>query len=61
MQRINGNLIDTKNLKKRTISAITYLLTLPDNTKVSAGDVAGYIAGYMGNCAEPKDEIEIIR
>jgi endo-1,4-beta-mannosidase len=46
------------NLMDRVNKLVEFLDTLDDDTKVSAGDIMGYICGYFGDDDLPEDEIE---
>ena len=53
---------DTSELENRIDKLINFLDEISNENpdiKVSAGDVFGYICGYMDASADPEDEIEI--
>jgi len=61
MQEVNGILMDTNNLKKRTMNVIAFLEKIcsdNDLATVSAGDVSMYLRGCYTHEDHPEDEIE---
>jgi hypothetical protein len=54
---INSKIQETDGLLER-INKLVDFLDECDESKVSAGDVMGYICGYVDITSEPEDEIE---
>lgn len=51
--------IDDEKSINRINKLMNFLYHLDDDSKVSAGDIFGYIKGYFDEDAEPDDEIEV--
>ena len=58
MTNFNDKIQETDEVIDRINKLVDFLDSCGDS-KVSAGDVMGYICGYMDVTAEPEDEIEI--